>query len=787
MKRFMLIGFLALLCVLPARAQTTLVTGTVTDPNGLPYSGAQVKAQLVSSTGPLSGQPTVTVSSNAQCASAGQGSAPCQIPFPGTAGPIAADVNGAFTLALQDNSLVTPAGTQWLFTVTETPGIPPPAGTGPQTFSVAITITGASQSVSGTLSAAAPALSKTSGGVNPATPTSALPEQAHLIGAYWLMPTESACNPTDYSGRGNNGIGCVSNTPAQLAGTGGLSCVWNGTAVKLPPALNSAKTIAVFVVATGLINAYQAPIAGNGNGAQGHFIGLNINNVYPGLGSTGWTHALGTTSFFDKTGATGTLGFLGNASPTFPSLFTLVSDPSFDVMYLNDGQIGQSTSAGSQGAQDRGNYQLCGTAAFSGYSQNSYFNGKLYAAFLWDVELTATEVASASTTVNNAMQARGLSLACGTASQSWCSITNPYVAVYGDSLTSGIDATGLTFSNAPQPPTLLNGALSGQPLGTSLFLNTSSICKGNIAANTPGNIFGVWSGTDDSGNPTGSSLTGYLITMAQTCHAAGSQFVAGTMIDRTTEEARKNDYDANILANANQFDAIADFAAWANLGADGASTNATNFPDGTHPAQFLNYNEIIPTWQAAFNHIYGAKGFSTATTYGSAAAAATATTAGSETGNIITLTFAATPANCQKGSLIVTAGITPAGYNSDSGAGRPAAWQILSRTATQVTFYTGATGLGVITVQGTGVCPAQQDHDTYAILNFGAGNWTLQPCELWAGLTVHIKNTNAAGSTLVPFGSETIDNATVAAHSQAAIQSVRGSTAAAGCQWLTTQ
>jgi hypothetical protein len=151
-------------CSLAVRAQTTLVTGTIIDPNGLPYAGAKVKAQLVSATGPVTGQPTVTISSNAQCASAGQGSAPCQIPFPGTAGPVTADVNGKFTLALQDNALVTPAATQWFFTVTETPGIPPPAGTGPQSFSVSITITGTSQDVSAALNAAAPALSNIVGG-----------------------------------------------------------------------------------------------------------------------------------------------------------------------------------------------------------------------------------------------------------------------------------------------------------------------------------------------------------------------------------------------------------------------------------------------------------------------------------------------------------------------------------------------------------------------------------------------------------------------------------------------
>jgi len=164
MRRLLSIGALCLLA-LPVYAQTTLVSATITDPNGLPYAGAQVKAQLVTTGGAaVTGQPTVTVSSNAQCASSGQGSAPCQIPFPGSVGFFSADQKGHFTVVLQDNTLVTPAATEWLFTISEIPGIAPPAGTGPQTFSVAITITGSSQDVSATLSAAAPALSNIVGG-----------------------------------------------------------------------------------------------------------------------------------------------------------------------------------------------------------------------------------------------------------------------------------------------------------------------------------------------------------------------------------------------------------------------------------------------------------------------------------------------------------------------------------------------------------------------------------------------------------------------------------------------
>jgi len=154
------LAILLLLLPVPSPGQLTAVTATVVDPNGIPYAGAQLKAQLVLSGVSVTGQPTVTVSSQAQCTSGGFGTAPCQVPFQGTVGPVTLDGGGNIPgggINLQTNSLVTPSGTQWLVTVFST-GVPPPFGTGPHTFSVTVTISGASQSLSTTLNAAAPAL-----------------------------------------------------------------------------------------------------------------------------------------------------------------------------------------------------------------------------------------------------------------------------------------------------------------------------------------------------------------------------------------------------------------------------------------------------------------------------------------------------------------------------------------------------------------------------------------------------------------------------------------------------
>lgn len=158
-SRYFVIILSSLFFASSAAAQLTTVSGTVTDPNNIPYAGGQLKVQLVAAAGgAVTGQPTVTVSNQAQCVSGGFGSSPCQVPFQGTVGSFQLSPTGTFTVNLQDNTLVTPAGTQWLFTVTIAPGVPPPLGFGPQTCIAQLTISGPTQSVSAAVSAVCPAL-----------------------------------------------------------------------------------------------------------------------------------------------------------------------------------------------------------------------------------------------------------------------------------------------------------------------------------------------------------------------------------------------------------------------------------------------------------------------------------------------------------------------------------------------------------------------------------------------------------------------------------------------------
>jgi hypothetical protein len=145
MKAKMKLLILASLLFLPAiaQAQFTLVTGTVTDPNGIPYVGGTISASLVTLGGT---SPTLN-----------------GVSFSGLSSPVQLDSNAKFTMRLADNNVISPGGTQWKFTVNHV-GVPPPFGFGPQSFSTTITITGSTQDITSNLTAVATNLTRTAAG-----------------------------------------------------------------------------------------------------------------------------------------------------------------------------------------------------------------------------------------------------------------------------------------------------------------------------------------------------------------------------------------------------------------------------------------------------------------------------------------------------------------------------------------------------------------------------------------------------------------------------------------------
>lgn len=143
----------ALLLLAASAAGQTVVSGTVVDPNGVPYANGTIMPTLVTPGGPspyftATGAPYITPST-----------------------PTKLDSTGTFAVALADNTTLSPASTTWNFTVCSGPGsIMPAAGTGSQCFSLAspITISGSTQNISTNLNAVAPYLGRapSAGGAN---------------------------------------------------------------------------------------------------------------------------------------------------------------------------------------------------------------------------------------------------------------------------------------------------------------------------------------------------------------------------------------------------------------------------------------------------------------------------------------------------------------------------------------------------------------------------------------------------------------------------------------------
>lgn len=134
MRRLLFALALILTAAAPALAQTkTLITGTVIGSDGVPWTGAQLSGVLNSPGGP---SPSFTPCNNPV--------AGCQIqqPVPPTVLGPGGTIQG---LSLYSNVLILPAGTTYTFTVSTT-GVPPPAGTGPQSCTLSgVTVVGPSQ------------------------------------------------------------------------------------------------------------------------------------------------------------------------------------------------------------------------------------------------------------------------------------------------------------------------------------------------------------------------------------------------------------------------------------------------------------------------------------------------------------------------------------------------------------------------------------------------------------------------------------------------------------------
>lgn len=146
--------------------------------------------------------------------------------------------------------------------------------------------------------------------------------------------------------------------------------------------------------------------------------------------------------------------------------------------------------------------------------------------------------------------------------------TNPYTALMG------LSGNSWTITNKGIPGELLSTMLTNAPTAIDPLF-TSKFSK---------NVVVIWGGTNDIANSQQpvdvyANLTSYIAAR----HAVGWKVIAVTMLSRVGWDAKKDQYNALILANTAKADGIADFSG-TPLGVDNGYLNATWFQaDEIHP------------------------------------------------------------------------------------------------------------------------------------------------------------------------------------------------------------
>ncbi len=609
--------------------------------------------------------------------------------------------------------------------------------------------------------------------------------QRGLTAEYRILAGESASSLKDYSGTQNNVTGTTGTAPVVgAAPQGGLTCAANGNAL-MPAGLNGSLTIEAYVTfqPASAVQTTNSIIFGNNNPAGA---GLVMFNGVPN------DFSLGT---YDTT-----LGVGANTQALFAGTgFVAATFGTTDQVYVNGQQITDNYASTHPSAGINANpFAICGLVSLGG------FTGKIYWVAMKSVVATPQEIYQDFLYAQNLAIARGITPGLFAADQI-------------DTITIGGESIAALVTVPPAVLTINGTSQVQQVSQTGYSLQNSVLTSGSILnfanyhvdplthPNAARNALILFNGaTNDMCQAT--------FTAAQT-EAATKQYIHDrkaydpvrrvfvvSVLSRTACDATRDTFNTVERANwkAWGFDGFIDIGGTTNLGADGSFATTTSFSDSVHPTTTSNINTEDPMLQAAVNQYWGNTDFSSATTYASAAAAAVATTAVTQSTNTVTVTMVATPANCQVGNMALVTGVTAVsgtatGYNATAANGAGLlGWMILTRSATQITYYDGTTGLGAASVQGTVVCPQQQDADVDLILNFGAGNFSLQPAAFWVDKIVCIRNINAVASTLVPWGVDTITgigaaSTTLAATATACLHPQLISTAAGGWNWLRSQ
>jgi len=602
----------------------------------------------------------------------------------------------------------------------------------------------------------------------------------------------------DLSGQGNNltfGSGCNNPTWVPVIGLTFVSA--SSQCINMPATINPAQTLIAVASYTSVGGNFQSPIMGNGNGgatgADGLIIGITaFSNTVP----SGYIPSI----LCNSGNADLSTALLPVGSPVFTA--GVINSGGNDRIYYNDINPIIPTGQTNCAAQTIGHYVVGGQAAGIGFGLRTYLDGTIYAIAAFSGQATSNQIKAAYYIIRDYLQKNGVVMNGQTTT------SGNTIILVGDSQTQSPGGLYVYFGNVnaalttPLVSLISMPAISGNTalaeLSTTPYIAQPMVPVYNGSQSVAGNggvcLIHNWLGTVDivSRGETAAQTWGNLSSVLRNEANTGCKLIASTVVSSTGFDATIQTLDTTIRNNAfaSGVSYLSDLASVQILGASGASTGAC-FTDGIHQTAGCSQNITSALVYEAVASLLGPHDFSAAAVYAAPATAAVATTALSETGNTMTITMAATPANCQVGDWAVVAGTTPAGYSNSNLAGvSPFGWWINARNATTITAYNDTSGLGAQTGAGTVVCSQMQQADNYVVLNFGAGNFTMVPCEGWTGQTRWFKNINAVGSTIVPFGTETIDgaaNISIASGATVGLQSRLTSLAAAGCNLFRVQ
>lgn len=589
-----------------------------------------------------------------------------------------------------------------------------------------------------------------------------------------------------------------------------------GQYISLPASLNSSRTLEVFTCyqTSSNANLANAPILGNGNGAAANANGIDFTGgttaTNPVLqGSLGHIFLIGGSA--TTTSPISTMNGCGLATATFGT-----SIPSnVDHVYLNGKEASPyalTEQGASAGLQTVGNYQIGGAAAGSGVAIQSYYTGTIYRVRTFNRALSPAEVWQDYQAISSSIaQNRGIPVSSGSNA-----LADTVVAL-GDSITSGAGFTpGPANTQVWTQIMTLYSPANALPYGNSGYAWNQAMSGAdlhhfmiNAAAPDPvvdplftvrggRNVLVMFLCTNDlnflglAGAGSGQCVAD-TASMSRIRRSVGWKVIVTSMISRGTAGSCTADPGKNVLnplfrsSWSTYADGFVDLGSHVAF-ADGACTGTAFQADNTHPSQY-GMSLIAYLEQREINTIFGNHDFSVGNTYTATATAATATTVGTSSGYVATITMAATQP-WAAGQCVVLAGITPVGYNTTAGHCN----LVLTSTATQITVTTAGTTLGPITVQGTVRAAQELDQDQYATLGGASSGQihTLQTCQGRTGHSIYRRITQPTNAwTITPFGAETINGgATLTAPVAVAtnypvvrLDSILTSNAAGGCSW----